>query len=86
MKPYLITITKAALKSITRLDKQTQLRIQQAIDGLERNPRPFGVQKLRGEPNGYRLRVGDYRILYEIRDNELLVFVVKVGHRKEIYR
>jgi len=63
MKRYQISVTKAAQKSIARLDRQTQRRIQQAIDGLERSPRPFGSEKMQGEPNGYRLRVGDYRIL-----------------------
>ncbi|HNT36636.1 MAG TPA: type II toxin-antitoxin system RelE/ParE family toxin [bacterium] len=86
MTRYSISITASAQRSIARLEKPIQRRIQQAIDRLEETPRPFGAEKMQGEPNGYRLRVGDYRILYEIGDRELLVLVVKVGHRREVYR
>jgi mRNA interferase RelE/StbE len=63
-----------------------QVRLKPAIDGLAEEPRPDGVVKLKGEENAYRVRVGDYRIVYEVRDNVLLVLIVKIGHRREIYR
>jgi len=56
------------------------------IEALSDDPSPQGVAKLEGAETLYRLRVGDYRIVYEIRDKELLVLVVKVGHRKDVYR
>ncbi len=55
------------------------------IDGLVRNPRPAGVEKLKGLPNLYRLRIGDYRLLYQIQDKILLMLVVQIGHRREVY-
>jgi mRNA interferase RelE/StbE len=61
-------------------------RISQAIDSLETNARPAGSKKLKGAEELYRLRVGDYRIIYTVEDNELLVIVVNTGHRKEVYR
>ncbi|MEW5948302.1 MAG: type II toxin-antitoxin system RelE/ParE family toxin [Thermodesulfobacteriota bacterium] len=56
-----------------------------AIQGLSEDPRPSGVKKLTGR-NAWRIRVGNYRVIYEIQDNSLVVLVVSVGHRKEIYR
>jgi mRNA interferase RelE/StbE len=57
-----------------------------AIDTLADNPRPQGVQKLAGGGNEYRIREGDYRVVYEIRDKTLVIVVIKLGHRKDIYR
>lgn len=56
------------------------------IQELEENPRPFGLKKLVAEENLYRIRVGDYRIIYQIQDKILLILVIKIGHRKDIYR
>jgi mRNA interferase RelE/StbE len=56
-----------------------------AISSLQSNPRPAGCKKLAGNADYYRIRVGDYRVLYEIRDRVLLVLVIKVGHRREVY-
>lgn len=56
------------------------------IDELATSPRPNGVKKLKGKENTYRIRVGDYRILYEIFDDVLLVTVVKIGHRSKVYK
>lgn len=63
-----------------------QERIIERLEELELDPRPLGVKKLSGIDNLYRLRVGEYRIVYEIQDAVLLVLVVAVGHRREIYR
>ena len=60
--------------------------IVRKIQGLADNPRPAGVVKLSGEQQLYRLRHGDFRIIYEIRDDEVLVIIVKVGHRRDVYK
>jgi mRNA interferase RelE/StbE len=74
--------TEKDLKSIPRKDLK---KIVQRIDSLAVNPRPYGCEKLT-EQNRYRIRQGDYRIIYTIHDNELVIWIVKVGHRKDIYR
>ncbi|MBI4815519.1 MAG: type II toxin-antitoxin system RelE/ParE family toxin [Deltaproteobacteria bacterium] len=71
-------------KSLNALPRTIQKRIIEKLEGLESNPRPLGAKMLRGEPR-WRVRVGAYRIIYEIRDNELLVIVVRIGHRRDVY-
>ena len=56
------------------------------MDALAANPRPKGVKKLSGPDDLYRIRVGDYRIVYQIHDDRLIVLVVRIGHRKDVYR
>lgn len=68
------------------LPKIEQRRIVKRIEILAVEPRPFGAKKLSGEENLYRIRSGDYRIIYQIQDKILLVLVVKIGHRREVYR
>ncbi len=63
-----------------------QLRLRPKIDALAGNPRPRGAEALAGEPNLYRIRVGDYRIIYQIRDRVLLVVLVRIRHRRDAYR
>ncbi|OYD95825.1 type II toxin-antitoxin system mRNA interferase toxin, RelE/StbE family [Nostoc sp. 'Peltigera membranacea cyanobiont' 210A] len=65
---------------------KVRIRIQTKIDDLADNPRPNGVVKLEDSDNAYRIRVGSYRVIYDIFDDVLIVSVVKVGHRKEVYR
>ena len=60
--------------------------MRDAIDALEANPRPFGYDKLAGRENEYRIRVGDYRIIYAIHDDVLVVLVIEVGPRDQVYR
>jgi mRNA interferase RelE/StbE len=60
--------------------------LRTAIDDLEQNARPFGCVKLAGEPDLYRIRVGDYRIIYQVNDLKLTVLVLAIGHRREVYR
>jgi mRNA interferase RelE/StbE len=67
------------------LPKDVQERLTPHIDALTRNPCPSGVKKLKGE-DAYRLRVGDYRIIYQIQEKALLVLVIKIGHRRAVYR
>jgi mRNA interferase RelE/StbE len=83
---YDIRITPAARKELDRLPVQHRERVETVIVALADNPRPFGCLKLRGLENAYRLRVGNYRVLYRIYDNELVVLVVTIGDRKDIYR
>ena len=66
-------------------DGKLSRRLHQAAEKLRHNPRPPGCKKLQGRP-GYRVRVGDYRLIYEIHDNRLLIVVIDIGDRKDIYR
>jgi mRNA interferase RelE/StbE len=84
--PYQITFAPSAAREFRKLTRDLQLRLRPAIDTLADNPRPHGVEKLTGQENLYRIREGDYRIVYEIRDAVLVVVVVAIGDRKEIYR
>lgn len=87
MARYEVRIKPSAGKELSRLGtKQDRQRLVAAINSLAPNPRPVGSEKLVGSDNLYRVRVGDYRVVYEIWDGELVVVVVKVGHRRDIYR
>jgi mRNA interferase RelE/StbE len=86
MGRYRIEVTRDALRALAKLDKPVRRRVQVAIDGLGQNPRPSGVIALQGLRGAYRLRVGNYRVIYTVDDNRLVVLVVELGHRREIYR
>jgi len=64
----------------------TRSRVGEAIRALAAHPRPPGCKKLAGNADYYRIRVGDYRVLYDVRDRDVLVLVIKTGHRREAYR
>jgi mRNA interferase RelE/StbE len=83
---YQILIKDSARKELAALSLPLQKRIDTRIRALSENPRPSGVKKLAGDENLYRLRVGDYRIIYQIQDKALLVLVIKISHRREVYR
>ena len=83
---HTIEMAPAAERALKALPKPIQTQIVRRIDKLAIESRPHGVEKLTGEDHLYRVRSGDYRILYEIRDQKLLVLVVKIGDRKEVYR
>ncbi len=83
---YQVTYTKAAARALRRLDRPVQLRLTDAIDDLGDDPRPHGTKALQGAGGLLRVRVGDYRVVYMVRDDELLVLVVTLGHRREVYR
>jgi mRNA interferase RelE/StbE len=85
MARYELRIRKSVAKDIDSLPKKDVQRIVEAIGGLADNPRPPQSLKLSGAEK-YRLRCGVYRVLYEIQDKVLIVCVVKVGHRKDVYR
>ncbi len=82
--PYQLTIKPKAVKSIEKINDPDYSNNKSSIYSLANNPRPHGYQKLKGR-DGYRIRVGIYRIIYNISDKILTVDVVAVGHRKEIY-
>jgi mRNA interferase RelE/StbE len=82
---YELFIKPSASKEIEALSKQERRRIVAKIASLSRDPRPPNCEKLSGQDR-YRLRQGNYRILYEIQDLALVVVVVKVGHRRDVYR
>jgi mRNA interferase RelE/StbE len=83
---YQVELLPAAARDLKRIEKKMQVRIVAALQDLADNPRPAGVVKLAGEENVWRIREGDYRILYEIHDRRLLVLVVRIGHRRDVYR
>ena len=83
---YRIEFRPAAVRDLASLDRSMREKIAAKIDSLEQDPRPIGVEKLQGRDKRYRLRVGVYRVIYEIKDDILLVLVVRIGHRREIYR
>jgi len=83
---YKIEFTPSALRQFEKLENPIQKRLSKKIDFLSKNPRPSGVEKLSAEDDLYRIRAGDYRVIYQIQDKVLLVLVVKVGHRREVYQ
>ena len=85
MASYKLFIKPSAAKEIESLPKNDRQRIIDRIQLLAKEPRPVGCTKLSGEEK-YRIRQGDYRILYDIHDVELIVAVVRVGHRRDVYR
>ena len=84
MASYSIEIKRSAARELAELPKQDRLRVIARIEQLAHDPRPSGSEKLSGQER-YRVRQGDYRILYEIHDHVLLVMVVRIGHRREVY-
>lgn len=79
-------VKKSAVKAITKLPKSTSNRLIPAIKKLAEEPRPAGVKKLQGEDDLWRIRIGDYRVVYSIEDVIRIVDIVQVAHRKDIYR
>jgi len=82
---YTIDILRSAQKDLARVNQQDQPRIIAAIKDLADDPRPPGSKKLSGRP-AWRIRIGPYRVIYEIHDDRLWVLVVVIGHRREAYR
>jgi mRNA interferase RelE/StbE len=83
---YCITIASAAVRELKKLDARTRQTVADAISALANDPRPEGVRKLSGSKDSFRIRVGDHRVLYRIIDRDLVVLVVKVAHRRDVYR
>jgi mRNA interferase RelE/StbE len=83
---YQIQIAPSAVRQLRKLPQSVQERIVRRVEALAADPRPRGSVKLEGEADLYRIRVGVYRVVYQVRDNELIVLVLRVGHRRDVYR
>ena len=83
---YEIRFKASAWRLLRKLDREARGRIIAAIWALGDNPRPPGSRKLTATEDFYRIRVGRYRVIYEVRDDDLVVLVIKLGHRRDVYR
>jgi mRNA interferase RelE/StbE len=83
---YTVTILPSALGHLAKLPRHGQKRVKERIDRLAVDPRPPGMKKLQGESELFRLRSGNYRIIYSIADVRLVVLVIRIGHRGDVYR
>ncbi|WP_423125792.1 type II toxin-antitoxin system RelE family toxin [Kocuria palustris] len=83
---YRVTYVASAAKALRKLDRQTARRILEALNVLADDPRPPGCIKLQGGEGELRIRIGDYRVVYDVVDDELVVLILRVGHRREVYR
>ena len=81
---YQVVIEKQAQKQLAKIPPLDYSKVTAALKELAANPRPHGYKKLKGRP-GYRVRVGDYRIIYSVQDNVLTVFILTIGNRKDVY-
>ncbi len=86
MDSYQIEWKRSAVKELRKLPLPMISRIMAAVDNLSSNPYPQGVRKLVSTENSYRIRIGDYRVLYNIVENKLIVEIIRVGHRKDVYK
>jgi mRNA interferase RelE/StbE len=84
VSPYRIELRPAAVRALRKLDPRVRRRVQGAIALLAQDPRPPGARAIQGRP-GLRVRVGDYRIIYTVEDDVLLVVVVRLGHPRDVY-
>lgn len=82
---YRVSILRRAQKELATLSGNTFGRVRDALRALAEEPRPAGCKKLKGR-NGWRIRVGDYRVLYEIDDAQKTILILHIGHRRDIYR
>lgn len=83
---YTVNFRPSARKSLGKLPRRDQVRIVSAAEALSQEPRPLGSKKLSTEEDLWRIRVGSYRVIYQIEDDGLLILVVKIGHRKDVYQ
>lgn len=83
---YSVSYVPSAAKTLRKLDRQAARRLLEGIGELANDPRPPGCTQLKGGEGELRIRVGDYRVIYEIHDDELVVLVLRLGHRREVYR
>ena len=82
---YAITILRRAQKELSEVPHESYVRVRDAIRALAANPRPSGSKKLAGR-TGWRIRVGSYRVIYEIDDHGHLITIMHIGHRRDVYR
>ena len=83
---FSIVFKNSARKDLARFDKRTQQKIADAISTLASNPHPHGSLKLSGFEDYWRIRIGSYRVVYQIRDNELIIFIIRIADRKDVYQ
>lgn len=83
---YRVEFAASAVREFKALERSMQRRIGTRIDELAKNPFPPDVKKLQGTPDHYRIRVGDYRVIYRVEKKRVTIVVVKIGHRREVYR
>jgi mRNA interferase RelE/StbE len=83
--PYQILLSRSAEKFLKELPRNIYLKISHDIEKLTDNPRPHGCKKLKGNREEWRIRIGDYRIIYNIDDDIVTIEVVRIGHRKDVY-
>lgn len=83
---YVIVVSKATQKQIDDLPQEIQERVDEKIRSLADEPRPNGAAKLKGSKNEYRIRIGDYRVRYEIDDDKQTIQILQCKHRKDVYR
>jgi len=83
---YRLDIVPSAVRQLTALPRAAQVRLDRKLLALEKHPRPRGAVKLSGADDLYRVRVGDYRIIYRIDDRRRVVTVARIGHRRDVYR
>ena len=82
---YSVTLSPAAARQLRKFDPEVRRRIQAAIELLAENPRPPAATRLVGGGGEWRVRTGGYRVIYEVHDSELLILVLRMGHRRDVY-
>ncbi len=82
---YTVEFLKTAAEELADFPKDAQRQILKKLEGLKDNPRPAGVEQLKGREKFLRMRVGDYRVIYTVEGKHLVVLVIRIGHRKEVY-
>jgi mRNA interferase RelE/StbE len=83
---YRVELVPSTARAFSKLDHRTQLRVERKIESLTDDPRPSGVKLLSLKERIYRVRAGDFRILYQVNDRVLTILVIAIGHRREVYR
>ena len=83
---YAVSFRRSAEKDLRKLDATMQHRVLHAVEGLAREPRPSGCRKMQGGEDAFRIRLGDYRIIYTVDDGVKIVAVERIRHRREVYR
>ena len=86
MAGYNILISASAEKALKKISKKDRIKIVRLIQTLAISPLPQGVRKLIGEQSVYRVRQGNYRVIYELKNKKLIILILKIGHRKDVYR
>lgn len=83
---YRVLLQRKAEKFLARVPKRDYIKLRAHLDQLSKNPHPPGSIKLEGSENIYRLRYGNYRILYTVENDQLIIYIIEIAHRKDVYR